>query len=165
MIQLVVVLMLTRIGILTLEHFDSSLNIPQYMTPGAAGADICASFPVELREKGMTLGPWERAAIATGLVFEIEPGWEVQVRPRSGLSLKTGLSVINAPGTIDCDYRGEIKVLIANLSPNAEVITHGMRIAQLVVAPAVQANFQLVSSVSKTIRGEQGFGSTGISQN
>ncbi|MDH4466440.1 MAG: dUTP diphosphatase [Bacteriovoracaceae bacterium] len=151
-----------KIRIRPLEHFDSSFSIPQYMTAGAAGADICVSFETtELRKTGKILAPWERIAVPTGLTFEIPTGYELQVRPRSGLSLKTGLVVINSPGTIDSDYRGELKILIANLSPNDEKISHGMRIAQIVLASAQQAKFEFSETLSATQRGEQGLGSTG----
>ena len=132
------------------------------MTVGAAGADICVSFEtIALRQSGKILAPWERTALPTGLSFEIPVGYELQVRPRSGLSLKTGLVVINSPGTIDSDYRGELKILIANLSPHDEKISHGMRIAQMVLAPVIQAKFEYSEYLSTTQRGEGGFGSTG----
>jgi len=154
--------MLTSIKIVTLPHFDLALGLPKYMSKEAAGADLCASLLIEQRSQGIVLGPGERTAIPTGFIFEIPHGFEVQIRPRSGLALKSGLSVINSPGTIDSDYRGEIKVLLVNLSADSIVITHGMRIAQMVVAPVVQAQFEIVKSVSDTERGVGGFGSTGI---
>lgn len=109
----------------------------------------------------MVLAPGERKLIPTGLSMEIPLGFEIQVRPRSGLSFKTGLMVVNAPGTIDADYRGEIKVILGNLGQNDEVITHGDRIAQLVLCPVWQASFEVASELSETERGSGGFGSTG----
>ncbi|MBT3584493.1 MAG: dUTP diphosphatase [Halobacteriovoraceae bacterium] len=143
-----------------LEHFDTSLPLPSYETAGAAGADIRASLgPGEK----MTLKPGERSLIPTGLAMEIPLGYEVQVRPRSGLSYKTGLMVVNSPGTIDSDYRGEVKIILGNLGNKDEVIEHGDRVAQILVAPVLQANFQVDEELSNTERGAGGFGSTGRS--
>lgn len=141
-----------------LAHFDSTLPVPTYQTDGAAGADLCASL--ENRTE-MVIKPGERVLISTGLIFEIPTGYEIQVRPRSGLSLKTGLMVMNTPGTIDCDYRGEVKVILGNLGSKDEIIKHGDRIAQVVLAPVVQANFVFSDNLSDTRRGAGGFGSTG----
>jgi dUTP pyrophosphatase len=132
------------------------------MSQEASGADLCVSFETSERITGKILAPWERIAVSTGLSFEIPKGFELQVRPRSGLSLKTGLVIINSPGTIDSDYRGELKVLVANLSPNPEKIVHGMRIAQIVLAPVKQGEFLLVQELNSSLRGDQGFGSTGV---
>ena len=143
-----------------LEHFDTSLPLPSYETAGAAGADIRASLgPGEK----MTLKPGERSLIPTGLAMEIPLGYEVQVRPRSGLSYKTGLMVVNSPGTIDSDYRGEVKIILGNLGNKDEDIEHGDRVAQILVAPVPQANFQVDEELSNTERGAGGFGSTGRS--
>lgn len=142
-----------------LPHFDEVLGLPQFQTPGAAGADVCACF-ADRGEK--TLAPWERVLIPTGLAMEIPQGFEVQVRPRSGLSLKSSLSIANAPGTIDSDYRGELQIIVANLGPQPVTIKHGDRLAQLVIGMAIPAQFQWVSSLNQTERGESGFGSTGI---
>ena len=140
------------------EHFDSSLPMPTYETKDAAGADLRAS----LAEKGsIVIKPGQRILIPTGLCFEIEAGYEVQVRPRSGLSLKTNLLVVNSPGTIDADYRGEVKVIMGNFGNEDEVIEHGDRIAQMVLAPITQAKFDIVDELSSTERGSGGFGSTG----
>lgn len=109
----------------------------------------------------IVMAPRQRVAVPTGLAFEIEPGFEVQVRPRSGLAIKQGVTVVNAPGTIDADYRGEVKVLLVNLSDVAVEIQRGDRIAQLVVAPVVQAEIIQVDELSDTARGAGGFGSTG----
>jgi dUTP pyrophosphatase len=129
---------------------------PEYRSPGSAGADLRAwlSSPLEL-------GPGERAAVPTGLRIELPPGYEAQVRPRSGLALERGVTCLNSPGTIDSDYRGEVKVILANLGSRPVTIAPGDRIAQLVVAPASRARFEAVSALGPTERGEGGFGSTG----
>jgi len=139
-----------------LPHFDNELPLPSYETEGAAGADIraCLSEP-------LNLAPGSKVLIPTGLSFEIPHGFEIQVRPRSGLSFKTGLMVINSPGTIDSDYRGELKIILGNLGQKDEVITHGQRVAQLVLAPVTQAVFKNTSELSSTKRGTGGFGHTG----
>ncbi|MFT6631101.1 MAG: dUTP pyrophosphatase [Bacteriovoracaceae bacterium] len=141
-----------------LEHFDASLALPAYETKDAAGADIRACLE---NQDQLIIKPGQRVLVPTGLAFEIEPGFEVQVRPRSGLSLKTHLLVVNSPGTIDADYRGEVKVILGNFGENDEIINHGDRIAQIVVAPITQANFVITDSLSDTVRGTGGFGSTG----
>ncbi|MBP5283953.1 MAG: dUTP diphosphatase [Treponema sp.] len=130
--------------------------IPQYKTSGAAGADICAflSEPVVIR-KG------ERAMIPTGLYFAIPEGYEIQVRPRSGLAAKNGVTVLNTPGTIDSDYRGEVKVILINLGSEDFEVKNGDRIAQIVAAPVTTAVFEKVSVLDETERGAGGFGSTG----
>ena len=141
-----------------LESFDPSIALPSYESSQAAGADIRACLE---DGEALVIPPGERVLIPTGLAFEIEPGYEVQVRPRSGLSLKTHLLVVNSPGTIDADYRGEVKVIMGNFGKLPEVIEHGDRIAQIVVAPVCQASFELVGELGSTERGEGGFGSTG----
>ena len=143
-----------------LEHFDETLPLPSYETSLAAGADIRACLG---EGESMVLKPGERNLVPTGLSMEIPAGYEVQIRPRSGLSLKTGLLVVNSPGTIDADYRGEVKIILGNLGNNDEVINHGDRIAQMVLAPVVQAKFEITSELTETKRGEGGFGSTGVS--
>lgn len=130
--------------------------IPEYKTLGAAGADICA-----LLENSITIKPFERAMIPTGLFFEIPVGYEIQVRPRSGLAAKNGVTVLNTPGTIDSDYRGEVKVILINLGKEDFVINNGDRIAQMIVAPVTIGNFIKTDKLSETERGEGGFGSTG----
>lgn len=135
---------------------DRDLPLPRYMTPGAAGADVCAAL-----DQPLVLEPGQRAAIPTGLAVEIPPGWELQVRPRSGLALRHGVTVLNAPGTIDSDYRGEVRILVVNLGVEPVTLLRGDRIAQWVVAPAPQADFVEIESVSSTHRGVAGFGSTG----
>ena len=144
-----------------LPEADRSLPLPVYQTTGAAGADVCANFPPEGRE-GITLAPGARALLPTGLRMAIPSGFEVQVRPRSGLALKYGVTVANAPGTIDSDYRGPLGVILVNLGAEPFHIAHGDRIAQLIVAPVVQAAFDLAESLDETERGTGGFGSTGV---
>ena len=141
-----------------LDHFTDDLKLPAYETSSAAGADIRACLGKgEKRE----IAPGERLAVPTGLSFEIPEGFEIQVRPRSGLSLKSPLMVVNSPGTVDADYRGEVKVLIGNLGNESYTIEHGDRIAQLVFVPVVQAQYVVTQKLSETERGEGGFGSTG----
>jgi dUTP pyrophosphatase len=135
--------------------------LPSYETAGAAGADLRANLPPEARDTGLTLAPGARALVPTGLRIEIPEGYEVQVRPRSGLALKHGLALPNAPGTIDSDYRGPLGVIVVNLGEEAYTVCHGDRIAQLVVAPVVRARFGAVGALSDTVRGAGGFGSTG----
>ena len=143
----------------TLDHFDSKLGLPQHQTTGAAGADIKACFP---DRSFIQIHPGERVLIPTGLILEIPAAHEVQVRPRSGLSLKTGLIIPNSPGTIDCDFRGELKVILANIGSEVEQINHGDRIAQIVLCEFRQMSFDLSSHLSKTNREHAGFGSTGL---
>lgn len=144
------------IRILTLPHFDG-LALPRYATEGAAGMDVEAALEADL-----TLAPGQRMAVPTGLSMAIAAGHEIQVRPRSGLALRHGITVANTPGTIDSDYRGEVKILLVNLGDTPFVITRGMRIAQLVLAPVTRATLEQVDSLEDTDRGSGGFGSTGI---
>ena len=137
---------------------DSSIALPAYATAGAAGADVRANFA---DRKSVTLAAGARALIPTGLRMAIAQGFEVQIRPRSGLALKHGISMVNAPGTIDSDYRGPVGVILVNMGDAPFDVTHGMRIAQMVVAPVVQARFLLVDALDDTPRGAGGFGSTG----
>lgn len=142
------------------EGADETLGPPRYQTGGAAGADLQANLP----DRGeITMEAGARLAVPTGLHMQIPEGYEVQVRPRSGLALRHGLTMINAPGTIDSDYRGEVKVLLVNLGQDAVTIAHGDRIAQMVIAPVVQAQFMVVDALDDTERGAGGFGSTGVS--
>jgi dUTP pyrophosphatase len=136
-----------------LPHSEG-LDLPAYATSGAAGMDVLAAEEV-------TLAPGARHAVATGLALAIPPGFEIQVRPRSGLALKHGITVPNTPGTIDSDYRGELKVILINHGTEPFAIQRGDRIAQLVLAPVVQAGWLEVSALDETARGEGGFGSTG----
>lgn len=149
---------MTTIAVEILPH-GVGLPLPAYASAGAAGMDVAAALDAPL-----LLAPGRRAAVVTGLRLAIPHGFEVQVRPRSGLAAKHGLTVANAPGTIDSDYRGELMVLLVNLGAEPVTITRGMRIAQLVVAPVVQARFEPVASLDalgETGRGTGGFGSTG----
>jgi dUTP pyrophosphatase len=143
------------------EWADRSLPLPQYETAGAAGADLRANLRPEDRATGFTLDPMRRAVIPTGIRVAIPMGYEMQIRPRSGLALKHGISLPNTPGTIDSDYRGPLGVALINLGAEPYTIQHGDRIAQAVVAPVVQAGYQVVEILDETARGEGGFGSTG----
>jgi len=140
---------------------DRSLGLPGYASTGAAGADLRANLAEADRDTGLTLEPGARALIPTGLRMAIPEGYEVQVRPRSGLALKHGVSLPNTPGTIDSDYRGEVGVILINLGRDPFVVTHGERIAQMIVTPVLQADFTLSEELDKTARGAGGFGSTG----
>jgi dUTP pyrophosphatase len=142
---------------------DRNLGLPSYETYGAAGADLRANLPDGHRDLGIEIAPGDRALIPTGLRLEIPMGYEVQVRARSGLALKHGITLANAIGTIDSDYRGDLGVILWNGGANAFRVTHGMRIAQMVVAPVVQATFAIVDALDETERGVGGFGSTGAS--
>lgn len=137
---------------------DRAVGLPAYASAGAAGADLRANLP----DRGaVTLAPGARALIPTGLMMAIPEGYEVQVRPRSGLALKHGVTVLNAPGTIDSDYRGEVGVILVNHGDAPFVVAHGDRIAQMIVAPVVQAGFEAAETLDATARGAGGFGSTG----
>jgi dUTP pyrophosphatase len=153
MIRSMVEVVTVRVRIL--PHGDR-LALPSYASAGAAGADLRAAV-----EDRLVLSPGERAAVPTGLILEIPEGWEGQVRPRSGLALRRGLTVVNAPGTIDSDYRGELKVLLVNLGAEPVTINRGDRMAQLVVAPVARAGFVAADELAETDRGARGFGSTG----
>jgi len=135
----------------------SAFELPKYESAGAAGVDLRANIEQEL-----VLSPLQRTLVPTGLFIEIPLGYEAQIRPRSGLAFKFGITVLNSPGTIDSDYRGELKVLLVNLSNEAFVIGKGERIAQLVFAKHEHAQFTVTEELGDTHRGEQGFGSTGI---
>jgi dUTP pyrophosphatase len=136
---------------------NGDLPLPRYQTEHAAGLDLLADL-----EAPVTLGPLERTLVPTGLALELPAGFEGQVRPRSGLAAKHGLTCLNAPGTIDADYRGEVKVLLVNLSNEPVTLARGERIAQLVVAPVSQAALVEVTALSDSARGSAGFGSTGV---
>lgn len=135
----------------------SSNPLPEYSTLLSAGLDVRAFIP-----EPIVLGPLERTLVGTGLYFEIPEGFEIQVRPRSGLAAKHGLSVLNSPGTIDADYRGELKVILVNLSSEPFTIENGERIAQIVLARHEKIQWSEVPSLSESERGEGGFGSTGV---
>ena len=134
------------------------LDLPAYMSEHAAGADVVAAVSDDL-----TLLPGARALVPTGFSIAVPPGYEAQIRPRSGLALRHGLTVLNAPGTIDADYRGPVCVLLANLGPEPFVVRRGDRIAQLIVAPVARAKFEVVDELDDTDRAHGGFGSTGLS--
>ena len=139
-----------------LPHFGE-LPLPAYATTGAAGMDIVAAVTEDL-----VLAPGCRSAVPTGLSMAVPAGHEVQVRPRSGLALRHGVTVANAPGTIDSDYRGEVKILLVNLGDADFTVSRGMRIAQIVLAPVTRADPKLVEELDDTARGSGGFGSTGL---
>lgn len=146
------------IEMMWVEGADTSLGLPSYETKLAAGADLRAN----LLDRGeVVLAPGARALVPTGLCMAIPAGFEVQIRPRSGLALKCGITLLNSPGTIDADYRGEVGIIALNTSSEAFVISHADRVAQMVVAPVVQGEFQAVSALGQTVRGSGGFGSTG----
>ena len=140
---------------------DRDLGLPTYETVGAAAADLRPNLPDVHRYAGIEISPGGRALIPTGLRLEIPMGYEVQVRARSGLALKNGITLANAIGTIDSDYRGDLGVILWNGGADVFRVTHGMRIAQMVVAPVVQATFAIVDALDETDRGAGGFGSTG----
>jgi dUTP pyrophosphatase len=142
-----------KVEVKRLPH-GAGLPLPAYATSGAAGMDVVSAEDV-------TIAPRARHAVATGLALAIPEGYEIQVRPRSGLALKHGITVPNTPGTIDSDYRGELKVILINLGPEPFAIARGDRVAQLVLAPVVQAAWDEVAELDATERGEDGFGSTG----
>lgn len=142
-----------KVEVKRLPH-GAGLPLPAYATSGAAGMDVVSAEDV-------TIAPGTRHAVATGLALAIPEGYEIQVRPRSGLALKHGITVPNTPGTIDSDYRGELKVILINLGPEPFAIARGDRVAQLVLAPVVQAAWHEVAELDATERGEGGFGSTG----
>lgn len=151
------------VKILREDWADAGVGLPRYETAGAAGADLRANLAPEARVAGMVLAPLQRALVPTGLRLEIPEGFEVQLRPRSGLALKHGITLLNTPGTIDSDYRGPLGVVLVNLGADPFVVRHGERIAQIVVAPVLQARFVLVAALGESRRGDGGFGSTGTS--
>jgi len=144
-----------EIAVTRLPH-NADLPLPAYETAQSAGMDLAAAI-----DAPMTLAPGKRAMVPTGLAIALPAGFEAQVRPRSGLAAKNGVTVLNTPGTIDADYRGEVKVILVNLGEDSFEIERGMRIAQMVIAPVTQASFIEVDSLSETERGSGGFGSTG----
>lgn len=149
---------MNEVAFLRLDH-GKDLPAPAYATLGAAGMDLVAATA---ENEPMVLAPGARAAVPTGLIFAIPEGFEGQVRPRSGLALKNGVTVLNAPGTIDSDYRGEVKVILVNTSDEPFSISRGMRIAQIIFAKVEQLKLREASSLDETERGEGGFGSTGV---
>ena len=149
--------MTPQIAVLRLPHSEG-LPLPAYETVGSAGMDLRAAVP---DDEPMTLRPGARAMVPTGLCWAIPLGFEVQIRPRSGLAAKHGVTCLNTPGTIDADYRGEVKVILINLGQEDFVIRRGERIAQMIIAPVAQAGWSQVDSLDETVRGAGGFGSTG----
>ncbi len=147
-----------ELPVLRLPHGEG-LPLPRYETEGAAGLDLSAANPADAP---LLLTPLGRALVPTGLVLQLPPGYEAQVRPRSGLALKHGVTVLNSPGTVDADYRGEIQVLLVNLGADAFQVIRGLRIAQLVIAPVSRAVPVEVRTVDRTDRAAGGFGSTGL---
>jgi dUTP pyrophosphatase len=145
----------TTVAVVRLPE-GAGLPLPTYMTAGAAGADVVAAVAGDL-----VLAPGERALVPTGFSLEVPAGYEVQIRPRSGLALRHGVTLLNSPGTIDSDYRGPVGVILANLGSAPFVVRRGERIAQLVVAPVVHAAFREAEALAASARGEGGFGSTG----
>tara|TARA_B100001013_G_scaffold261046_1_gene163809 strand:- start:840 stop:1277 length:438 start_codon:yes stop_codon:yes gene_type:complete len=139
-----------------IKKLNKNTNIPEYKTDGSSGMDLMANI-----EKPIILHPGEKKLISTGITIAIPNEYEIQIRPRSGLAAKNGISVLNTPGTIDADYRGEIKVILINLSKQSFKINNNDRIAQMVLCPIVKAEFEEVQELPKTIRGTGGFGSTG----
>lgn len=135
------------------------MNLPQYATALSAGVDLEAAV-----DAPMTLKPGERALVPTGLAMALPAGYEAQIRPRSGLAFKNGVTVLNSPGTIDADYRGEVKVLLINHGQQDFVIERGMRVAQMVIAQFTQVSWGVVDNLDETARGAGGFGSTGVEQ-
>jgi len=145
------------IQVAPLPHFEG-LALPAYETALSAGMDLRAAVAVDAP---MTLAPGERALVPTGLTIALPTGFEAQIRPRSGLAFKHGVTCLNTPGTVDADYRGEVKVLLINLGQESFTIQRGERIAQMVIAPVTQAGWDVVTALSETARGAGGFGSTG----
>ena len=151
---------MTRLAFQRLPGFDPNIALPAYETRDAAGMDIRANF----EDRGsVILEPGARALIPSGFAMALEPGFEAQIRPRSGLALKHGISLVNTPGTIDADYRGPIGIILINHGSDAFTINHGERIAQMVIAPVTQADVAAVDALDQTARGSGGFGSTGTS--
>lgn len=150
-----------QINVVREDGADASVALPSYETAGAAGADLRANLPEADRAKGWVLAPMERRIVPTGLRVEIPEGFEMQIRPRSGLAAKHGVTLANAPGTIDSDYRGPLGVILINLGAEPFIVGHGERIAQAVIAPVVVAEYVQVDALGDTTRGTGGFGSTG----
>ena len=148
----------TVVSITQLPH-AKGLNLPKYATEFSAGVDLEAAV-----ETPVTLKPGERQLIPTGLAIALPEGFEAQIRPRSGLALKNGVTVLNSPGTVDADYRGEIKIILANLGSEPFTVERGMRVAQMVVAAHAHVNWNVVDKLDETARGAGGFGSTGVAR-
>ena len=151
---------MTTVEILRLPH-GADLPLPAYQSDHAAGLDLMAAVPAEAP---VTLAPGARALIPTGFAIALPPGLEAQVRPRSGLALRHGITVLNSPGTIDADYRGELQIILVNFGSESFAVTRGMRIAQLVIAEIASTNLKEVRALDLTQRGDGGFGSTGVAE-
>ena len=149
------------VAVQRLPH-GADLPLPRYETDGAAGMDLVAAIATD---EPITLAPGVRVLVPTGLAIALPQGYEAQVRPRSGLAAKNGVTVLNSPGTIDCDYRGEVKVILINHGTEDFIITRGTRIAQMVLAPVTRGQFNEVANLNETARGAGGFGSTGTGGN
>jgi dUTP pyrophosphatase len=149
---------MTSIPITRLPH-GAGMDLPSYATEHAAGLDLMAAL-----SEPVTIAPGQRAMIPTGIAIALPVGYEAQVRPRSGLAAKHGVTILNSPGTIDADYRGEIKAILVNLGDTAFVVEPNARIAQLIVAPVMQIRWEIAESLPETVRGDGGFGSTGLGQ-
>jgi dUTP pyrophosphatase len=143
---------------ISINIINTSANpLPAYATPGSSGMDVRANV-----EDAVTLQPMERNLISTGLFIELPEGYEAQIRPRSGMAIKQGITCLNSPGTVDSDYRGELKVILINLSNEPQIINNGDRIAQMVIAKTEKAELFLVQQLNETVRGDGGFGHSGI---
>jgi dUTP pyrophosphatase len=147
-----------EVAVMRLPH-GNGLPLPNYQTAHASGADLLAAVSIEAP---VVIAPGERALIPTGIAIALPEGFEAQIRPRSGLALNHGITVLNSPGTIDADYRGEIQIILVNLGRNSFTVERGARIAQLVVTTTMQASFCETASLDETTRGVRGFGSTGL---
>ena len=150
-----------QLSVMRIAGSDPAVPLPGYKTSHAAGMDICSNLAEADRAAGLIIAPGARAMVPTGLAFAVPEGLELQVRPRSGLALKEGVTLANAPGTVDADYRGEVGVILINHGDRPVTIGHGERIAQIVLAPVVHATLTEVDRLSRTARGSGGFGSTG----
>lgn len=153
-------MVMTKAPVIQIKRLDNGkdLALPAYETALAAGADVRAAIPPE---QPLTLAPGERNMVPTGIAIALPPGWEAQMRPRSGLAAKHGISCVNSPGTIDADYRGELRVILINHGTEDFIIKRGDRIGQMVIAPVFQALYEEVDTLDETVRGTGGFGSTG----
>ena len=138
------------------KKFDKNIKLPDYKTSGSSGMDLVAYI-----KNKITINPGKTAMIPTGIAMAIPKNYEIQIRPRSGLAIKKGISVLNSPGTVDSDYRGEIKIILINLSKKPFVVKSGDRIAQMIICPVVKGKLKEVKSLPKSVRGKGGFGSTG----
>ena len=150
-----------KVAVSWTKEADQDLGLPKFETDGAAGADLRANFSTEIRSSGLSLAPLKRELIPTGLCFEIPSGVEGQLRPRSGIALKHGLTLLNSPGTIDSDYRGELKIILFNHGSKKFIINNNDRVAQMVLTPIIKMELEETNELPESIRGKGGFGSTG----